>query len=255
MKTEKYFSGKIKSLTSGFFTVRSVFFGLLFFTVSCEETTLKNERFPIEWIKKNSFERGSKNYLLTDYEINAKVDYPFYKNWLQDNNFEMEFCNLENITPQQRKEMKQSGYDDFCEYSAGKSYYLVDHHDSDDLFFFTIAEKYSPPAGYWNTSFYHFTFDKTKNKIIYRDFLTAVGGTEDGTSWKSDIELVNSSTNETVFEITETESEVLAEIDNYVYDSIIVKRKRMIFSKNMTVKELCDSVSYNMKSCENLDQE
>lgn len=208
-----------------------------------------NTELPVGMIRQNSFDRSSGHYLFTDYERNGKVDYEFRKNWLENESFEIEFCDPKNMTLEQKKEMEQNGYDDFCDYLTGTSYYFLDHFDSENLFFFTIAKKYYPFPEYWNTGFYHFIYDKNKKKIIHVDFLTSIGGTEAGTSWKSDVEL-EVSTDESVFWITETNKEVLAEINgDYSYDNIVVKRKKLVFSKKPTVEEMCDSISYNIKSC------
>lgn len=249
MKMEKYFCRTIKTITFEFFIVRVVFFGLFFLIATCQEATLKNESFPIEWIKKNSFDRSSAKsfeYFLK-FEQNAKVDYSFYENWLKAKWHSRDICNPDDISATHRKEMKTLGYDDPCEFST----YFVDHFDSNNLFFFTIANKMNPaPAGFFTIKYHHFVYDKNQKKIIHADELTSSGFWESG-SWDSKIEYVYTNKDETIFKIAETERELLAEIDNYVYDSISVKRKKLIFSKNHTIKELCDSVRYNMKSCRN----
>jgi hypothetical protein len=233
MKTEKNLCEIIKIKSVRFFRI-GIPLLLVFFFFSCKETTTENKKFPIDWIKQNSFNRDSYGHSFTNFDKNGKVDLEFVNTWLKDTSISINFCTSKN-----------NDNTDECPYSA----HFVDCYDSQDLFFFTIAEKYSPPAGYWNTTFYHFTFDKTKKKVVRRDFLTSIGGTEDGTSSKSDVELLYSSTNESALRVTETNKETLAEIDDYFYDKITVTYKKFTFSKSPTVEELCDSVSYTIKSC------
>lgn len=189
--------------------------------------SLREKNFPIETIKKNSFNRNLHDYSLADFKKNGQVDYKFFKDWLEDAGFYIDFCD-EDITGEDQKEMERTP----CEYPA----YFLDYFDSEDLFFFTIAHTQILLDG---TGFYHFVFDKNKKKILHIDWLASIGGYDD-ISWDADIIAYDG-----VFYVKET-------LNDGSFDSgvdVRIKVKKFIFSADPTIEEVCDSVNYRLKNC------
>ncbi len=120
-----------------------------------ESSTSTNEvdTFPIDFIRQVSLDRKY-HYNIDSLDISKlkTIDTTFFKKWFDN-------VSINNV--------------DFkIQFDNYSRYYFFDFKDLDKKFLFSIIHK--DEVGYNNL--FHFTFDKTKNKIIQADYVSQTGG-------------------------------------------------------------------------------
>jgi len=200
-------------------------FYLLIFTIlsSCTTEEKKVEKLnsgfvslPLRPIKENSFNRR-RYYNLDSLELNRLklIDTTFFKEYFLG----LPINNLSNSN---------------IEFDPYSRYYFFDYKDIADLVLFTII--HDDEVGYENL--YHFTYHRTKNRLLAVDYLAATGG-DDG---HGNYDILNYNKNgDTLLRISS--SQFWEDINNgssIQYDSVIYK---ILFSKNGTKYIKQDSLS------------